>query len=115
MTFRPELATMVLAGTKTCTRRRTSPNSRSPWFEHACGLKVGRDYAVCPGRGQHAIGRVVVVEVGKVRLGAVSEPESWAEGFIDRAAFIEGWRAINGDWNPSERVWRVQFRVARDG
>ena len=43
---------------KTVTRRLVSDNPRSPWFEGGCSLKAGRDYAVCPGRGKNAIGRV---------------------------------------------------------
>jgi hypothetical protein len=56
--FRPELAEKVMRGEKTVTRRIASTNPRSPWYSDRCGLKTGRDYAVCPGRGKHALGRV---------------------------------------------------------
>ncbi|HXO86912.1 MAG TPA: ASCH domain-containing protein [Gemmatimonadales bacterium] len=112
MNFRPELADKVMAGEKTVTRRRMSHNSRSPWFVLGCSLKVGRSYAVCPGRGKNAIGRVVVTEVSEVQLGAISNDEAVREGFANWREFRAAWTTINGSWEPLEWVWRIRFEVA---
>jgi hypothetical protein len=111
--FRPELAARVMAGTKTVTRRQMSDNPRSPWFAGSCGIKVGQSYAVCPGRGKHAIGRVVVTDVRKAVLGDIDAHEAWLEGFADLLGFVTAWALINGgDFRSDERVWRVEFEVA---
>lgn len=113
MNFRPELAAKVMAGEKTVTRRAVSENPRSPWYFGACSLKVGRDYAVCPGRGKDQIGRVRVVAVDLQSLHALSTGEAQREGFPTPEAFEAAWEAINGVYDPEAWVWRVEFeRVA---
>ena len=112
MNFRPDLAAKVMAGEKTVTRRRMSDNPRSPWYRERCSLVVGRSYAVCPGRGKPAIGRVIVTAVDRSFLGAVNIREARLEGFRDTLAFLEAWREINGGLLlRSEPVWRVAFVV----
>lgn len=110
MNFRPELAAMVMAGTKTVTRRLVSTNPRSPWWEGGCALVPGRDYAVCPGRGKPAIGRVRVVDVaGPWPLGHLTDAEAHLEGFPDATAFEAAFAAINGSYDPSAEAWRVEL------
>ena len=111
MNFRPELAAKVMAGEKTVTRRLVSENPRSPWWQGACRLREGRTYAVCPGRGKEQIGRVEVVSVTKQHLGALTDAEAQAEGFADATAFVLAWAEINGGYDPTSVVWRVEFRV----
>lgn len=111
MNFRPELAAMVMAGDKTVTRRLTSPNPRSPWFEGGCSLKTGRDYAVCPGRGKDAIGRARIVCVSLEKLGRLSDEEARREGFTGAAAFEAAFAAINGRFDADALVWRVELDV----
>ena len=113
MNFRAELAEKVMAGEKTVTRRLVSDNLRSPWYRGACSLKVGMDYAVCPGRGKNAIGRVRVTRVSQEPLHLVLNPgEPEREGFPSAEAFLGAWKAINGDWDDMATVWRVEFEVA---
>jgi hypothetical protein len=118
MNFRPELAAKVMAGEKTVTRRLMSDNIRSPWCVYGCSLRVGRSYAVCPGRGKHAIGRVTIVTVTdetlmRMAVGADREVEARREGFTTAEAFIEAWTRINGHWDPRVHVWRVEFEAQR--
>lgn len=111
MNFKPELAAKVMAGEKTVTRRLVSDNPRSPWFAERCGLKVDHTYAVCPGRGKNAIGRVRIVSARLTLLSRLTDAEARAEGFPDRAAFEAAWQDINGSYDPWDSVWRVEFRV----
>lgn len=116
MNFFPELAEKVVAGEKTVTRRMVSNNPRSPWFIDGCSLKPGRSYAVCPGRGKHAIGRVVVTDVRIEMLGRVDEDEARKEGFASSDDFMDAFRSINGRReNDLTWVWRVEFEVDEIG
>ena len=73
---------------------------------------MGRDYAVCPGRGKRALGRVRIVSARKEKLHrADSNVEAQAEGFADRWQFRCAWEAINGSFDPEAVVWRVEFEV----
>lgn len=112
MNFQPELAAKVMAGEKTVTRRLTSVNPRSPWFAGRCSLIVGESYAVCPGRGKVAIGRVRIVSVRQEELGFLSTAEAQREGFAGSGHFFEAWKQINGSYDATTLVWRVEFRVA---
>lgn len=113
MNFQPGFAEAIIEGAKTVTRRRMSPNPRSPWYRGECSIKVGRTYAVCPGRGKIAIAHVRVLAVDRVRLGDMSDTEAHREG-VDSAALFEGvWRDINGSYDPQEWVYRVEFELVR--
>lgn len=111
MNFQPELAEKVMAGAKIVTRRLVSENYRSPWAATDCKIKVGRSYAVCPGRGKHAIGRIVVRQVTLEQLGWLDPHEAIREGFPNTVAFEQAWEKINGAYDPSVWVWRVEFTV----
>lgn len=110
--FRPELAAAVMAGEKTVTRRLCNDNPRSPWWREACRFQPGRDYAVQPGRGKTAIGRAVVVSVERQTLGHIDDAEARREGFPNREAFEATFAAINGSYDPTVEVWRVELRPA---
>jgi len=109
--FRPELAEKVLAGEKTVTRRLCSENPRSPWCRERCALQVGRDYAVQTGPRFKAITvcRVVIVSVERQWLGYLDDAEARLEGCDNAAAFVATFRAINGSYDATAEVWRVQF------
>lgn len=112
MNFRPELAAKVMAGEKTETRRVVSTNPRSLWWTRRCGLRPGRDYAVCPGRTKPAIGRVYVTSVVKEPLYLLDDRAARHEGFSDQEAFRVYWRDMHGSWIPEQRVWVVRFTLA---
>lgn len=113
MNFRPELAAKVLAGEKTVTRRLVSENPRSPWWRERCSLVAGRDYAVCPGRGKNAIGRVWIESTNRMLLGYLTDSEARAEGFANGIEFERAFEAINGSYDPSVEVWCVTFELLR--
>lgn len=111
MNFRPELAAKVMAGEKTVTRRMVSPNPRSPWWEGRCSLKVGGDYAVCPGRGENQIGRVVILSTDLRPLSDIDAADIRAEGFALLVDFVRTFEKLNGGYDPDALVWRVEFEV----
>lgn len=109
MNFRPDLARKVMRGEKTATRRLATDNPRSTWYRGGCKIKVGRDFAVCPGRSKHQVGRAIASSVTLEPLGYLTDDEARREGFADAEAFIEGFRQINGAYDPDVEVWRIEF------
>jgi hypothetical protein len=107
--FQPELARAVLEGRKTVTRRLVSANPRSPWWQERCRLTPGASFAVCPGRGKPAIGRALVLGVTKMPLGRLDAQEAAREGFASASEFEDAFAAINGGYDPSAIVWRIEF------
>ncbi len=105
MIFRAELLAKVLDGTKTMTRRHV----------HGRTYHVGRDYAVQPGRGKHAVARIRITENHTAFLGEISEHHARREGFPNASAFVAYWRKLYGDFNPSERVQVISFALVQDG
>lgn len=109
MTFRPELAAAVMAGRKTVTRRIATDRPRSPWYDGRTSWPA--DVAVQPGRGKPAIGRARVVSAVLEPLGYLFPEEARREGFEDVPAFEDAWAAINGAYDPSALVWRVELKA----
>lgn len=111
MIFRPDLVERILAGRKTVTRRLASDNPASPWWRERCGLTRGRDYAVCPGRGKCAVGRIRVTRAALEQLGWLNTLEARREGFAGVAAFMDAWIALHGRYDHTALVWRIEFEV----
>lgn len=112
MIFRPELAEAVMAGRKTVTRRLVQENPASPWYVEKCALQVDRSYAVQPGRGVAAIGRVRILSVARERFdpSKITPPEARAEGFATYKEFVATWKQLHGNLLPLS-VWRIEFAV----
>lgn len=121
MNFQAELAEKVMRGEKTVTRRMVSTNPNSPWFAinrafrppRAKGFEPGRDYAVCPGRGKSAIGRIRVKWVDALTLGKLGRIEAQAEGFATPEEFEAAWAKMHGGYFAGALVWRVEFKVCQ--
>jgi hypothetical protein len=111
MIFRNELALKVMSGSKTVTRRTCSRNPRSPWYIKRCGLRAGSTYAVCTGRGQPAIGRILILRVRREPLGFLDDAEAQLEGFESAEAFRETWKTLHKRYDSHARVWRVEFET----
>ena len=132
MLFKPGLIKQIMVGHKTQTRRVLKPGEYHNWDAPYCRefdldsgileiyhankrLKwiVGRDYAVCPGRGQHQVARIVFDNIRQQSLVAITEADAIAEGFEDRDAFIVAWNTINPktpfESNPA--VWVIDFTL----
>ena len=74
--------------------------------------RVGRTYAVQPGRGKAAIGRIRIVNIGIVRNPLeVGIDYANAEGFETVAAWRETWRKLHGK-QAGEPALVIEFEVA---
>ena len=102
MQFKPELAALVMAGTKRQTRRPVKPGQELLITDMAGGYRgvacngrnvyeVGKDYAVCPGRGKHAVGRILITEIRQEDVREIEHEDVIAEGFQHRGEFFEVW------------------------
>lgn len=111
MIFRPELAAAILRGEKKATRRRISANPRSPWRAHPLSYPVGAEFAIQPGRGQPSVARAKVTGRRIEPLGALKPIDARREGFPTREGFVAAWAAINGSWDPDQRVHVIEFEL----
>lgn len=105
MNFKPDLAELILSGRKTQTRRLVRG-------DEPCRYVAGKDYAVCPGRGKHAIGRIAVHNVALERVIEISETDAYCEGFRSTAEFFDRWSALYGDDADMQAfVWVIRFTL----
>ncbi len=115
MIFAPDLAEKILAGEKTQTRRpRMGANptgERGGWIDDPCRYKVGRSYAVQPGRGKKAVARIRVLRVDPQAMCDMTDADARAEGFDSPAAFASRWLEMYGRGNWLDPVWRITFEV----
>ena len=118
MIFAPDLCEKILAGEKTVTRRRVKYDDQGRALP--CRYKVGKVYAIQPGRGKKAVGRMRVTLVSPYPgepLGRLSDLQAALEGFQfilgdgDPVAFEDYWRRLYGSYNPRTMVWRIEFEL----
>lgn len=101
MIFRPELAKLIKQGKKSQTRRMI--DSRT------CRYRPGKAYALQPGRGKSAIGRITVTDVREERLGDISFQDARREGFRTTGDFFDYWQSLHGSVDLDLRVWVISF------
>ena len=106
MIFRTELAQRILEGRKRVTRRAA---------DGPCRYTVGKTYAIQPGRGKHAVGRIEVVSVRREELGYPTGSEALLEGFDTIAAFGRAWSELHGGtYDPKMIVDRIEFKLVKE-
>jgi ParB family transcriptional regulator, chromosome partitioning protein len=89
----------ILEGTKTqSTRRRPDPQ-----------IQKG---ALVRGAVSH-FADLEVMGVERKRLGEMTEIDARREGGYTLAEFKDYWQRVNGEWDPDEIVYLIQFRVAK--
>jgi hypothetical protein len=104
MIFRPEMVEKIYAGKKTETRRPVAGGK-------PCRYRPGRSYAIQPGRGRLAVGRLAVLDVRRDALGNIDEAGARREGFESRGAFLDYWFGMHGFMSLSAEVWVIRFRL----
>ena len=105
MILPPPLARAALAGRKTQTRRPVKPG------EKHCRYRPGHHYAIQPGPGRPATGRVEIVRVEQQALGDVAFADAKAEGFRTTVDFFDAWPYAA---DLEGRVWVIHHRPFRD-
>lgn len=103
MTFRPKLIAKIVAGHKTETRR--------PRTDDRCQYRVGKDYAVQPGRGKHEVARIEITDVRQEALGDIDDKGARREGFKNRAEFMDYWLELYGELDEALPVWAITFKA----
>jgi hypothetical protein len=101
-------------GKKTATRRALSDNPRSPWWRARSTYERGQVFAVQPGRGVPRVAEATITRVKIEPLDRLLPADARREGFPTRDGFVAAWRAINGSWDPNQRVHVIEFELAGD-
>lgn len=97
--FKQEHVPMILAGTKTQTRR----TGRRRW-------KVGSiRQAKTSYRKDSEFAQLRILAIREERLGDISEADAVAEGYANIAEYQEVFRQIYGAWEPDRVVWVIDF------
>lgn len=74
--------------------------------------RVGAAYAVQPGRGKRAVGRIELVEIRYCEhAGQISEHDARAEGYGTADAFRKTYSAIHGPKGLEEPCWALTVRL----
>lgn len=132
ISFKPELLASVLIGKKTETRRISKVGDSLPIINRFGSVRsmfnicengqirllyrIGNDYAIVPGRGQRAVGRVTVTNLGLENLFDISQESVDRECFgATPQEYIDRFQAMYkkpSDWNPWLRV--ITFKLLED-
>jgi hypothetical protein len=125
LSFQPELLAKVLAGTKTQTRRVVKPGEqlwapresrfnggvftakkRAKWRE-------GYTTAIVPGRGKHAVGRVLIKEIREdVNVRDIKWEDVLAEGFATKWEFLQTWITMHD--KVAFKQWTPRYEYIND-
>ena len=113
MIFHADMIEAILAGRKTRTTRLTR--------ERYCFYRVGHDYAICSGRGERQIARVLVTGImycENYQVASALPDHAKREGFASADAFCERWEKMyaKDEGRREGPVWVIDFeRVKRAG
>jgi hypothetical protein len=101
ITFAPEHIAMILAGTKTQTRRINCK-----------AYHVWRTYPIQPGRGRQGMGRrIEILDIHRELLGDIDLESARAEGYQSVEEYIEVWKRMNKKWDPGQEVYVITFKL----
>lgn len=100
--FTPNHVEMIKAGEKTQTRRIWKRPRAKVGAVHLVKTELFSKEHHC---------KIRILDVRLEPLGAVSEEDARAEGGYTVAEYIEVWREINGDFDPDQLVYVVDFEV----
>lgn len=111
----------VLSGTKTATSRVIKVCETAVYGvdEHIEAVRqngrdkyrVGKTYAVQPGRTQPAVARIKLLGIKRQRVAETSVAEAKQEGFESREAFFAQWHEIHGEDKLNAEVWLLTFEL----
>ena len=95
----------VLSGTKTQTRRRARGS-----------YEIGCTYAVQPGRGKSAVGRIEITRIREALCaGNISDADAAAEGFESVQAWRDVYQTMHGFTALNRPCWVLEFQLVKRG
>ena len=125
MIFKDKLCQKVLDGTKTQTRRLRKDGDYQTYWPMLCvfnrnarlRFRENQTYAVQPGRGKKAVGRIGIFKIRSEFLNAITHDDAQAEG-VGRslAAFADLWDSIHPKgkrWEDNPKVWVLDFELVK--
>jgi hypothetical protein len=116
MIFKQQMVDAILEGQKTVTRRPVKylDGPERERMAASCRYKVGKDYAIQPGRGQKAVGRIRILAIDQRPLyvgnRAEAGEEARAEGFNRWGEFRAYWIKLYGRFD-AQVVHRIEFEL----
>lgn len=103
MQFKRMFVDKILKGEKTQTRRH-----KIAWY------KVGSIVPAQCGYREKAFARLKIIGIRKEKLGDITISDINKEGFLSSSEFIEIWKKINGSWNDTQKVYVIDFEIAKE-
>jgi hypothetical protein len=114
----------VLSGDKTKTSRLINPHDaavmgRDGKIEVVLNngrdkYRVGKTYAVQPGRGKPAVGRIRLLGIERRVISDTNKSEAKQEGFASRQEFFAQWDEIHGEGKRDADVWMLEFALVKE-
>lgn len=92
----------VLDGTQTQTRRPIGKRNT---------YRTGKVYGVQEHITADSIAFIKLTSAREQLLGAVTEEDAQAEGYLNLADFVAAWTKQYGTFDPSEDVWKLEFEL----
>jgi hypothetical protein len=128
--FTPDMLAKVLAGEKTQTRRPIKPGEKYTGIAYMLGspgsIQTVKDrngrlkwrhnnsYAIAPGRGKHAVGRIIITNIRIERPINISDADARAEGFDSKEAFWDKLRELYGpNTDLTILYWALTFSLVQ--
>ena len=54
---------------------------------------------------------IIITDLRREKLGAITIEDAMREGYDDLVSYKEGWKKINGYWEPNSIVYVVSFEL----
>ena len=102
MLFKPEHVEPILSGRMTQIRKLwDKPMAKVGSIHKAKTALFSRDY----------FASIIITGLRREKLGAITIEDAMREGFDDLVSYKEGWKKINGSWEPNSVVYVVSFEL----
>ncbi len=102
MLFKPEHVEPILSGRMTQIRKLwDKPMAKVGSIHKAKTALFSRDY----------FASIIITGLKREKLGAITIEDAMREGYDDLVSYKEGWKKINGSWEPNSVVYVVSFEL----
>jgi hypothetical protein len=102
MLFKPEHVEPILSGRMTQIRKLwDKPMAKVGSIHKAKTALFSKDY----------FASIIITGLRREKLGAITIEDAMREGYDDLVSYREGWKKINGSWEPNSVVYVVSFEL----